>query len=310
MAKAPTLGASNSVLVDIASGRASVLEVGYSESSPKRADVSHRLNCNLPGGPGPFLATDSLTFKGSSVWVDVGLNRTIGDVLVHLDLRKPGDKPGENLIDGRSGGGGAWQASFGGTQSIGKIIHYNQSAGNSARNWGYEAGLTKSANQGFVQDEWTPLYSNDVRPADAPPSAALTTSPCYGGSDLLGDGQFSLVPVARTASNSGAVVSLGFRYAIRHQQSTAWSRWQFDFGMYFNPDMRDLRIYYPDPKRTCRTDLSLSSVDRRTEEQGSQCLLHYRRLPTRYAANSLYRTDLDDRRFRGRGCDPSRGAKT
>ena len=218
-----------------------------SEAPTSPDDTSERLHCNIAGVPAPMAPTDVLTFKASDSWVKVGVNRTIGDVLVLLDLINPlaPDKP-VSLIDARSAGGAAWQISLGGIDAkTGETIHFNQGAGNSARVWGYEAPLSATADSGFAQQGWLPLFSDDRRRAGDPPTEAIGTSPCYNTGIRIGDGKFSLTYRPVRVGRGNTITRLVYGYLVRHRISTDWQRFQFDYGIYFDPQNRDLRVYFP-----------------------------------------------------------------
>ncbi|MCB8884080.1 hypothetical protein ACELLULO517_27930 [Acidisoma cellulosilytica] len=240
----------NRILVKIIPNQNKILTFIYKQTklfSDASLDTSETLHCNIAGVPNQMLPTDTLLFKGSDAWVKVGINRTIGDVIVALDLINPQDPNFPvNLIDSRSAGGAAWQISMGGTNAVsGKIIHFNQAAGNSARVWGYEAPLGYSPN-GFTQLTWLPLYSNDYRPLGANPKLSENTSPCYNTGVRFGDGRFALESQQIFLNDKSHITRLLYRYSVRHKFQTDWKRFQFDYGIYFMPENRDLRIYIPE----------------------------------------------------------------
>ena len=238
------------ILLSVAGGTSEVLTFTFTRrpyAHVASADTSEKLHCNIAGVPNPMAPTDVLTFKGSDSWVRVGVNRTIGDVLVMLDLINPlaPDMP-VRLIDARSAGGAAWQISLGGIDAkTGETTHYNQGAGNSARVWGYEAPLRATEADGFIQQSWLPLFSDDRRRAGASPAQAVGTSPCYNTGTHIGDGKFSLNYQRVVAGPGSTITRLLYGYLVRHRILTDWQRFQFDYGMYFNPQNRDMRLYFP-----------------------------------------------------------------
>ena len=238
------------VIVSIVAGEAQQLTLRFIRQlaeQPEPIDVTQTLHCNIAGGPAPIGPTDTLSFNGSGADVKVGINRNLGNIIVLLEAFPPGTNGnGANLIEARSAGGAAWQAGVGGTDAdLNEIIHYNQGGGNSARNWGFEAPLTAGHQSGFVQQKWMPLYANDHRPADASTDASVTTSPCYATGERLGDALTKLVPTWIKTPSGATVVRLTYDFSVRHRIDSSWSRFQQDYAMYLNPNMRSLRVFYP-----------------------------------------------------------------
>jgi hypothetical protein len=202
-----------------------------------------RLTCFVRGVPDPIAPTDSVTFKGSDAWVTVGINRKLGGVAVKLSITNP-EAPTQplDLVEARSAGGAAWQT----TVTVAdaekqRIIHFNQAAGNSAANWGFEAAYNIDPATGLSQQEWLPLYSNDYRSGLGFDAPDVATSPCPGSAPAgipkyepslrFGDGKLNISP-SLIAVGASKVLRLTDSYSIRSVEEKKWKWLEVEQALY------------------------------------------------------------------------------
>ncbi len=206
-----------------------------------------RLTCFVPGYAHPVPPTDVITFKGSGAWARVGINRKFGGIAVELDLINPAspDTP-LPLIEARSAGGAAWQTSIGAADAVNdRLLHFNQAAGNSAHNWGFESRYSIGQDSGIIQQDWLPILTNDYRHPDSVTAPDTLTSPCNHPGFKLGEGKFTLVP-SLVPSAGGSVLRLEDTYVIRSEGDQDWQWLQVDQGMYITltaARVGHLRVY-------------------------------------------------------------------
>lgn len=172
--------------------------------------------------------SDALTFDGGSdVAIRLGINRQLGGIATSLKLinLKAKDQPLQ-ITDARSAGGAAMQASLGLVQQLPSCTDpktcfpataFNQSAGNSALNWGFEAdwliGPQIAGSGGMVQKQWTPIFSNDSHTGTGTNVVTLQ-SPCYHTGSRFGNGRASYTATYPTVAGS-AMLSLDSSYFFR-----------------------------------------------------------------------------------------------
>ena len=209
--------------------------------------ANHPLTCFVLGAPNPIPPTDVVTFKGSDAWATVGINRKFGGVAVKLALINPAapDAP-LDILDARSAGGAAWQTAISVADEVNqRIVHYNQAAGNSAANWGFESPYRVGPAIGFAQEDWLPLFSNDYRQGLSFSSPDVLTSPCNHTGFQLGDGKMALVP-SLISVGVGRVLRLTDTYMVRSKGDQNWRWIQVDRALYMTlgaARLGNLRIY-------------------------------------------------------------------
>jgi len=204
--------------------------------------VSTVLTCHI-SGIHPIPPTDVKMFKGSDVWVRVGINSKLGGVATTLDLINPSHPEAPLcLIDNRSAAGAAWQSCIGVVDArIDCLVHYNQSCGNSDQNWGYVSTYDISDVKGIIQKQWLPLFSNDYKHPASPGAPAVETSPCPDHKSnkvyppmRFGDGRFSIVPEL-VKIGSAEILRLTDNYSIRPIANQSWKEFDFDQCLYLMP---------------------------------------------------------------------------
>jgi hypothetical protein len=213
--------------------------------------TNQNLTCNMSAALSPTPPTDMVLFKGTDAWAALGINRLIGGVAVRLDLINPA-YPGEPLqiVEARSSGGAAWQNSFGVADEIHqRVLHFNQAAGNSAQVWGYAGDYRVTPGTAIVQQDWSPLFSNDYRNAISFTAPIVNNTPCYHSGYRLGDGQASM-SARLLPSGDAKVIELDDSYALRFRQSETWKWIMVDQGLYMDlaaARTGNLRVYLASP---------------------------------------------------------------
>ena len=209
------------------------------------------LTCNVSAALSATPPTDTVLVKGSNAWADFGINRFIGGIAVKLDLINP-DHPSAPLqiVEARSSGGAAWQSSIGVADDIEKrILHFDQAAGNSAQVWGYAGDDRVSPGEGIIQQDWSPLFSNDYRNAISFTAPTVNTTPCYHSGYRLGDGRAGLT-ARLLPSGAGRIIELDDSYSVRFRQDETWKWIMGDQGLYMDlaaARAGNLRIYLAGP---------------------------------------------------------------
>ncbi len=236
------------------------------------APNSPRLTCSFPGGDG-LSATDEVDFEGAGVEVRLGVTRQFGGIAVSMILANP-NAPGStlDLIEARSGGGAAWQTSVQtGDGANDRIVNYNQSAGNSARNWGFEGKFQVSSEGGAVQKGWLPIWSDDYRfpmRLDAPDyrtSPCLPPAPQPGGTTTgfqLGEGRDSITPSHVDVAGVKAL-RLTNAYSVRSAVDQDWAWYAVDQALYMHRSavrQGDLRVYVAQEGRPVLGPIALESA--------------------------------------------------
>ena len=219
-----------------------------------RPDISQKLSCNIPGSlPQATQPTDKQLFKGSSAWAEVGIHRDIGAVGVAFSLINPAfpESPVQ-IIDARSSGGAAWQTTMGLTSIVNTttghsqpVVHYNQAAGNSAQVWGFGSTISQGEEIGLIQNNWLPIFSNDMETAIGSGVSTLT-SPCYHSGSRFGEGITSIVPSYSKVGNN-KVLRLTSTYRFRALNDQSWATGDTEQALYLLRSVArsaDLRIYF------------------------------------------------------------------
>jgi hypothetical protein len=210
-----------------------------------------RLTCFVLGVPDPIPPTDVVTFRQRDLWTTVGINRKFGGIGVELALTNPtAPNASLNIVDARSAGGAAWQTTTAVADAKDeRIVHVNQAAGNSARNWGLESEYEISPMQGIRQQDWLPLVSNDYRDGLSFTAPTVNTSPCHGTGIRIGDGKGSITP----SVGAFGTLRLTNSYLVRWSVTGDWKWVDREQALYMNPKsarVGDLRIYVAQPKHS------------------------------------------------------------
>lgn len=190
------------------------------------APTSTTLTCNYPMWNNPGVS-DRISNTGTSVKVDIGVNRNLGGVGAELTLTNRANPNPVNILEARSAGGAGWQfTSFLHTYDGNQLI-FNQAAGNSiGSQWGYAQSFVNGGSY-LNATNWAPNYSDTFNGVGQSPCAPTARTVVFDDGALdIGTGLFS--------SAYGSGISVTHAYSLRSRVNQYWQMYMPLHALYLN----------------------------------------------------------------------------